>query len=160
MFPIRKGINQIVLLLCFSFFLIVGCDDFAFDTLLDGEPGTLGEAQEATAVISISPTYAVLGVNQPCTFSAGGGRPPYAFSMLMGTGSVDSNTGTYTAPGTPHTDVIQVTDSNGNSDEGTAIVFEALSISPPAVSLEILNTELVQSDNIVFKYWAQILCFT
>ncbi len=139
MFPMRKGINQVVLLLCLSFFLIVGCDDFAFDELLDGEPGTLEESQEATAMISISPAYVVLGLNQACTFSADGGRSPYAFSMLMGTGSVDSNTGIYTAPGTPHTDLIQVTDSSGNSDEGTAIVFEALSISPPAVSLEILN---------------------
>ncbi|MFP4564796.1 MAG: hypothetical protein ACLFRY_15970, partial [Spirochaetia bacterium] len=63
-------------------------------------------------------------------FTASGGQPPYEYTMHSGSGSVDRDTGDYTAPGTAGTDKVKVTDDIGNS------VIATVSIAVPA-SLEI-----------------------
>ncbi len=61
--------------------------------------------------LSISPTTADVNANRTQTFVASGGTGPYTFSMVSGVGSIGSSSGIYTAPNSPGTAVIQVTDS-------------------------------------------------
>ena len=107
---------------------------------------TDGAGQVADAVITvlaalqISPTSQSLSVNQTHTFSATGGVPPIAYSVVSGAGTVNSSTGVYTAPGTATSAVIRATDSLGNISDATVNVFVGLGISPNPASVSINQT--------------------
>jgi hypothetical protein len=91
----------------------------------DGSGGT----SDATVTIvpggplEISPANAIVPVRGIQTFSAQGGAPPYTFSVSSGPGSVNSVTGIYSAPGATGVAIVQVADSNNDTD--TAMVTVA-----------------------------------
>ncbi|MCB0355846.1 MAG: hypothetical protein KDD40_02505 [Bdellovibrionales bacterium] len=56
-------------------------------------------------------------INDTKTITAYGGVPPYYYSMISGTGSIDSSTGLFTAPAVSETSKIRVTDNIGQTVE-------------------------------------------
>jgi hypothetical protein len=133
-YQLIKAIFLLILFLCLFF----SCDDFSFyreaENRIDddntGEPGSL----------EISPVTIMLYPLAECTFKAINGTPPYTFS-IFGYGTIDQTTGRYTAPDKQTNDVILLTDAEGNTDVGSAIVTDVLSLSPASLSLEVNNKQ-------------------
>jgi hypothetical protein len=91
------------------------CADFSLWGVMQGEiPG---------GALQIIPVAATLYVGTTFAFSASGGSPPYSFSVLSGGGSIDADSGLYTAPLTPASAQIQVQDSQGATSQATATVL-------------------------------------
>jgi hypothetical protein len=94
--------------------LLVSCADFDLYSMMQGElPG---------GTLQISPVAAQVVVDATCNFSARGGSPPYSFAIFSGNGSIDPNSGLYTAPAFPSSDIIQVQDKNGATSQAVATV--------------------------------------
>ena len=96
--------------------LISACDDFDFYKMMEGET--------STGALRISPISATVEVKTQCRFSASGGKPPYVFSLLSGAGSIDADTGVYTAPETVGNDVVRVTDDTGEFEDAYVTCVE------------------------------------
>jgi hypothetical protein len=95
--------------------LLASCTDFSFFSVMDG--------QIAGGALQISPVAITLVVGTTCTFSARGGSPPYSFSLVSGSGSIDADSGQYTAPGFPASDYVQVQDSQGAVSQAVVTVI-------------------------------------
>ncbi len=108
----------LTLLVCLSVSLVAGCDNFFLSDLLD-DPSAGGGGP-----LSISPISATLLVNTKCVFTATGGSPPYVFSVQSGGGTIDADSGIYSAPATPGSALIQVRDDQGAVSEAEAIYIE------------------------------------
>jgi len=97
--------------------LLVSCSDFDLYSVMQGElPG---------GMLQVIPVAAQVVVNTSFKFSAQGGSPPYTFSVLphAGMGSINANSGLYTAPAAPTNDTIQVQDKNGATSQAVATVI-------------------------------------
>jgi hypothetical protein len=94
--------------------LLASCTDFSFFSVMDG--------QIAGGALQISPVAITLVVGTTCTFSARGGSPPYSFSLVSGSGSIDADSGQYTAPGSPASDNVRVQDSLGAVSQAVVTV--------------------------------------
>ncbi len=90
---------------------------------------------QANLELSLSPGNYTLPVSTSLTFSGSGGSPPYTYSLSSGSGSLNSSTGLYTAPGTPGSDVLRVTDQTGAFEEITITIVAALALTPSSVLL-------------------------
>jgi len=66
-----------------------------------------------TSTITLSPNPATVVINGTITFTASGGGSPYTFVLLNGSGTIDSITGTYTAPSATGSATVRVYDSTG-----------------------------------------------
>ena len=108
----------LTLAVCLSVLLVTGCENFFFSDLVD-DPSAGGGGP-----LSISPISATLLVNTKCVFTATGGSPPYVFSVPSGGGTIDPDSGIYTAAATPGSAVIQVRDDQGEISEAEAIYIE------------------------------------
>ncbi|MHC4600898.1 MAG: hypothetical protein ACYS47_18045, partial [Planctomycetota bacterium] len=73
--------------------------------------GGSGTGTSGPGILTINPTAVRIAINQSMTFTAAGGEPPYSFSLQAGSGSINSGTGVYVAPGTAGTDIVRVTDN-------------------------------------------------
>jgi hypothetical protein len=102
-----------------SLLALSSCDSFDFYALLSG-PGALGPNGESLA---ISPVSVTVMVSQTCTFTATGGTPPYTFSVVSGSGTIDAKTGVYTAPSHSSSDAVQVTDAEGGMAAARAVAL-------------------------------------
>ena len=95
--------------------LLASCTDFSFFSVMDG--------QIAGGALQISPVAITLVVGTTCTFSARGGSPPYSFSIVpSASGSIDADSGQYTAPAFPASDYVQVQDSQGAVSQAVVTV--------------------------------------
>jgi len=93
---------------------VASCADFSLYGVMQGEiPG---------GTLQISPLAVTLNVGATCDFLASGGSPPYSFAMISGSGSIDADSGLYTAPASPDSVVIQVQDNQGATSQATATV--------------------------------------
>ncbi|MBI2519547.1 MAG: hypothetical protein HYV97_03995 [Bdellovibrio sp.] len=70
----------------------------------------------------LSPASKKIAVGSSVAFSVSGGTSPYIFSLSTGDGTVDSS-GNFTAPTTPGTSTIRVTDSQGYSSQASVEYF-------------------------------------
>ena len=107
-----------------------GCKDFSFY-------GVLGDRIDDTP-LTISPATVTVPMSGALTFTATGGKPPYSFARVSGTGSIDAGTGLYTAPPTAGSETVRVTDSKGRRSDAAITVTTSggvLAISPDAVSM-------------------------
>ena len=96
--------------------------------------GQTGGGTGQTIVLTIFPSQVTLSPSSSVTFSAVGGVPPYAFSILSGSGSFSG--AVFTAPGSAGTTTVQVIDAAaGKSYATVTIVPPPLSISPTSVSV-------------------------
>jgi hypothetical protein len=118
--PARNPVRKLVLaaVVCISVLSVTRCDNFLFSDILE-DPSAGGGGP-----LVISPVSATLLVNTKCVFAATGGTPPLVFSLQSGGGSVDAESGVYTAPGTPGSAVIRVRDNQGEISEAEAIYIE------------------------------------
>jgi len=92
------------------------------------------------AALAISPATHVLAVSGTINYATSGGVSPYSYSILSGAGTIVSGTGVYTAPNTSGSDVVQVTDSLGNTSQSAVTINDALGITPVAVTVAVNNT--------------------
>jgi len=109
---------------------LAGCKDFSFY-------GVLGDRIDDTP-LQISPAAVSVAEGGTLTFTATGGKPPYSFARVSGTGSIDAGTGLYTAPPTAGSETVRVTDSKGRRSDAAITVTTSggmLAISPDAVSM-------------------------
>ncbi len=111
------------------------CTPFSFYDTLD--------AKEEEKKLEVSPASITLPANQACSFTALGGKPPYSFSILVGVGSIDPDTGLYTAPAGEGTATIEVTDAKGHRRQAWVTVIPpgslTLTLSPLSAILNVHN---------------------
>jgi hypothetical protein len=83
--------------------------------------------------LTIVPTGVAVQPGETYTFSASGGVPPYSYYVAPGEGLIDVN-GLYTAPGSPGSATVEVSDSIGNAS--TAAVTIQASVTWSIVSID------------------------
>lgn len=115
----KAEIGRMIVICMISLVVSIGCADFSFYSLLDGDAG--GGATGGP--LEISPVKTTVVVGRETTFEASGGTPPYFFAV-DGAGTIDSTTGLYTAPSSPTTDRVRVIDDAGNEIETQVTVIE------------------------------------
>ncbi|MEK6704521.1 MAG: hypothetical protein AABZ06_01910 [Bdellovibrionota bacterium] len=105
---------------------------------------SLGNISTASVTINpalaISPTSKAIVINTSHTFSASGGVSPYSYSITSGGGTINSSTGSYTAPGSTGAAIVSVTDSIGNISNAAVTINPLLSIVPTSKTLAVNNT--------------------
>ncbi|MCM2277184.1 MAG: hypothetical protein NDJ89_03845 [Oligoflexia bacterium] len=101
----------------------------------DAQGNTSDAAVTIRPALSISPTSKTLSVGNGATFAAAGGIPPYSYSLAAGTGTISASSGDYTAPGTPGTATVRVTDAAGATADATVTVNGPISLSPASTQL-------------------------
>ena len=97
--------------------LLYGCDDFILWDVIS-HTVTPPDGSELT----ISPTSTETPVGSNLSFYASGGTPPYSYTIVSGSGSINSD-GLYTAPDEASVDVIRVFDESGASDDAQVVVY-------------------------------------
>ncbi len=135
-----KPASSFVLLFCLvagAGFLLGGCDDFAFDTLLDGAGTESLSSTTVSKTLAISPTAITVLTTSSVTFTAGGGVSTYTFSVSAGLGSIDESSGVYNALASAGSATVRVTDLAGATSEATVTISATgvLAITSPVVSL-------------------------
>lgn len=106
----------------------------------DNLGATADAAVTINPALSIAPAAVNLLTNGSQTFSGSGGVTPYIYSVVSGGGSINSSTGAYTAPATPASVVVRVSDALGNTADANATVVDPLVISPATYSLAVNNS--------------------
>jgi hypothetical protein len=114
--------------------LPAGCKDFSFY-------GVLGDRLNEIALQIAPAAVSVPASGGTVTFTATGGTPPYAYSVipLSGSGTIVAGTGAFTAM-TAGDVTVQVTDSKGRTSDAAITITPAggaLAISPVNVSLSL-----------------------
>ncbi len=71
---------------------------------------------------TIVPSSITIRKGDSVVFTAIGGTPPYTYSIVSGGGSIDANTGLYTAPDKKGTTVVRLTDFLGSMSDATVKV--------------------------------------
>lgn len=103
--------------------------------------GAIADANVTVNVaLAITPASQMMGINGTLNFSSSGGVIPYTYSVFSGGGAINPVTGAFTAPATPGTTVVRVTDNVGNIASSTITVTSGLSISPASSTLAVNNT--------------------
>ena len=92
------------------------------------------------AALAISPASQQMAINNTFTFTGSAGVSPYTYSIFSGIGSVNANSGLYTAPGSTGTAQVRVTDSLGNTANATVTVNPALALNPASKTLAVGNS--------------------
>ena len=92
--------------------------------------------------LSINPEVVYVQVGKPQAFSSAGGVPPYTYTVISGGGSFASNI--YTAPPSPGSVVIRVTDNSGSTRNAAVHVVAAdiPIITPAVVTLTVGDTQV------------------
>jgi hypothetical protein len=99
-----------------------------------------GQHADATvtidAALAFSPGPTTIDGGQTLTLSGTGGQSPYTYSVVSGPGTVNTSTGVFTAPATPGSTVVQVSDANGGTSQITINNYATLGISPATATLD------------------------
>ena len=95
--------------------------------------------------LAISPQIATLPAGGTQQFTANGGTAPYSFTILQNQsgGSINAETGLYTAGPNPGTDIVRVTDDEKATADATVTVIlsDPLEISPQAATINAGGTQ-------------------
>lgn len=110
-----------------------------------------GNFTEATVIVGngpiIAPTTAYASLSSTYQFTRTSGTAPYVWSLVTGSGSVDS-AGLYTAPASVGTATVRVTDANGFYSDANVVVFK-----PHKISASFYNTCVALGDTNQVKCW-------
>ncbi len=123
----------------------------------DSLGGTANASVTVNPSLTISPSSRSLAVNQTFTFSGTGGVPPYSFAKVSGTGTISASTGLYTAPATPGTAIVRVTDSTGANSVASITVSVPVAISPSSRTLAVGGSQTFTASNGAPPYAFSIL---
>lgn len=85
--------------------------------------------------LTVSPSEVTVNEGQSYQFTAYGGSGSYTFSVASGIGTIDSETGVYTAPQSTGTASIVVTDTQGDRVNVTVTVTNSSAGAPPSAPL-------------------------
>jgi hypothetical protein len=96
----------------------------------DNSCGLLANAFSYVPSVKILPKNKKLALGGLARFAGAKGKPPYRYSLVFGTGSIDPDSGTYTAMDKTGIAVVRVTDSTGASDEALIELYPELKIQP------------------------------
>jgi hypothetical protein len=97
-----------------------------------------GWLSQNSATPQIAPGTLTLEINTPYTFTTSGGTLPYTYSIVSGLGTINANTGVYTAPATPGGPyTIRVTDGGGLTSDSTVTIVPDQTL--PVISSFTLN---------------------
>ena len=141
----------------YSFSVVSGSGTINAETGFYTAPGSAGadtvrvtDAQNNTsealvtvlAPFRLKPSAIMITTTYSYTFSPTGGKPPYSFAVIFGDGTVNPDTGEYTAPATAGTDIVEASDSAGNSETVTITVVPpaSLLISPSSAAMNTAST--------------------
>ncbi len=112
-------------------------------TVTDSQ-GQITETQVAiiaSSELMIIPEVSEVIAGDVFSFSASGGTSPYVFSVIFNTGddgTINPGNGKYTAPATPGTKTVRVTDNVGSTADATVyIVNKLLDIVPSSQTLHV-----------------------
>ena len=106
----------------------------------DSAAATFDTAVTIYDSLLLSPLTLTIQINGTQTFTASGGVGARTFSILSGTGTINSSTGAYTSGPVAGTDIIQVMDAIGNVVQATVTVVSQLTITPPSLKLPVFST--------------------
>ena len=96
---------------------------------------------EIKAPVIISPLAKDLMTgDDPFTFTAQNGEPPYSYKVLSGAGSIHDSSGVYKIPNAPGIATIQVEDSLGSISQSDVHIYRGLKILPPEIAIKIGTT--------------------
>lgn len=93
---------------------------------------TTGTSNTGGSGLQISPVNPTIAVGSSISFTVSGGVAPYFYFITSGSGTFNGNT--YTAPGSPETDQVEITDSSGLSATTTVTVTSSGSSSSSSSS--------------------------
>ena len=100
--------------------ILASCQDpFSIEELVDGPDGK---------ALTVSPTSAVLQINDSLPIATSGGIPPYSYRVISGSGGFSGSL--YAAPATPGSERIRVTDSVGTSREASFTIIKRRRTQP------------------------------
>ena len=117
-----RRMTRLGLAICIAvFFLASACKNGIFAELMAGKDGSAWAGD-----LAVSPATATLVCGESLTFAVSGGDGSYSFS-LVGSGSFDKATMSYTAPAAEGTDRLFVTDGAGSSVEAVLAIKKATS---------------------------------
>lgn len=103
--------------------------------------------------VAISPSSKTLAVGNSFTFSGTSGSGTYSFAVVAGTGSVNSSSGLYTAPGSSGTATVRVTDTlTSATSDASVTINAALAISPTTANVGLSATKSFAGSNGVSPY--------
>jgi hypothetical protein len=91
--------------------------------------------------LSISPGTLSISGGATYIFGASGGTPPYAFSIVSGSGTINASTGLFTPPGSAQVVTIRVSDANLAQSDAVVTVYPTLEVNP--VSADVLTGETI-----------------
>jgi hypothetical protein len=121
-----------------SLFLLSGCMTTGSSSSASSStvPTPTTTAATETATIIIFPSTVTLNPGASLQFSSTGGTAPYSYSVTSGGGSINPNTGLYTAPSAASDVQILVTDADNNTASTTLTVsLSDLTITASALSV-------------------------
>lgn len=134
---IKRQLGKLLLTGISVLFFLSGCN----------QPFNLADALGVGSDLNLSPSAIQINTGATINFSANGGIAPYTFSLQTSIGGVgeDLTGSTYTAPDTPGSALIRVTDAEGNYRTSTVSVVlpggsVPLFISPSSISLNAGNS--------------------
>ena len=117
--PRIAHVAGIILTIGVLFLSLNGCADFVFWNLLaNDDPGSNGSE------LVVAPISVTVSTGSTVQFSASGGTGPYTFVVVTGAGTIDPESGLYTAPGVSSVDIVRVVDELGASSDAQVIVVE------------------------------------
>ena len=98
-----------------AFFLfplaLSGCGDLCVGNMGDCERVNKATPPTASSDVEIKAPAARIKVGERMTFTATGGVPPYKYSIVQGGGTIDADSGVYTAPNTVGAVVVRAIDT-------------------------------------------------
>ena len=108
-----------------------------------GGGGGSSSSSGSTITLSLIPANSQTVVLNSVTITASGGSPPYTYSIKSGFGSIDANTGIFTASGIADVETIKAQDSAGNSGTTNITVNAQLSATPAVTNLSFGATQAI-----------------
>lgn len=81
------------------------------------------------------PDAVTVAIGTTQAFQGSGGTPPYSYTLVGGTGTIDASSGLYQAPGSPGNATLKISDAVGSSIQVTVTVNGRLSIQPASITI-------------------------